>query len=73
MKYSLLKNKATGIRSIRINKTGEKIAENDNPIEYARLRKLALKNLDKASINDAMKSLGLTKVIGPVSGKVYWE
>lgn len=32
----------------------------------------------KASANrrmrdDAMRSCGLTKVIGPVSGKVYWE
>jgi hypothetical protein len=73
MKYSLLKNKETGIRSIRINKTGEKISENDNPVEYSRLRKLALNNLNKANFNDAMKSVGLTRVIGAVSGKVYWE
>lgn len=73
MKYSLLKNKSTGIRSIRINKTGEKISENDNPVEYSRLRKLALNNLNKANFNDAMKGIGLTRVIGPVSGKVYWE
>lgn len=25
------------------------------------------------AMDDAMRSLGLTKVRGPVSGKVYWE
>lgn len=72
MKYTLLKNKITGERSIRIT-GGEKVTEKDNPIEYARLRKLALKNRDRADRDDVMRSLGLTKVYGAVSGQTYWE
>lgn len=73
MKYTLLKNKVTEARSIRINTTGEKIIEQDNPIEYARLRKLAVKNVNNANRDDCLRSLGLTKVRGSVSGNIYWE
>ena len=72
MKYTLLKNKITGERSIRVT-GGEKIVEKDNPTEYARLRKLALKNRDRADRDDVMRSMGLTKVYGAVSGQTYWE
>ena len=72
MKYTLLKNKMTGERSIRIT-GGERVTENDNPTEYARLRKLALKNRDRADRDDVMRSMGLTKVYGAVSGQTYWE
>lgn len=72
-KYTLLRNKETGARRIRNNQTGAYVAEADQPEEYARLRKRALANLRSAGRDDAMRSLGLTKVRGPVSGKIYWE
>lgn len=71
-KYTLLKNKATNERSIRNNKTGEVIAERDQPEIYADLRKKALSNLQSASRNDAYRSCGLTRVVG-ARGGVYWE
>jgi hypothetical protein len=46
--------------------------ESDNPTEYMRLRKLALKNQKQADMNNAISSLGLDKVRS-TSGKVYWE
>ena len=73
MKYTLLKNKVTGIRSIRINATGEKIIESENPIEYKRLRKLAVNNFKRADYDETMRSIGLTKVRGVVTGQIYWE
>jgi hypothetical protein len=73
MKYTLLKNKVTGERSIRINATGERIFESLNPDEYKTLRKKALTNKRRANRDDLMRSCGLTKVIGSVSGQIYWE
>ena len=32
-----------------------------------------LKNARKSAREDAYRSCGLTKVRGPVSGKIYWE
>ncbi len=71
MKYTLLKNKVTGEKSIYISGQG-KLLEKDNPAEYARLRKLALSNLYRAQKDDAMRSLGLVKVKG-AQGGTYWE
>ena len=62
-KYTLLKNKDGG-RAIRINKTGAIIEESENPEEYMRLRKRAQTNQRNADRDDAMRSLGLTKVRG---------
>ena len=74
MKYTLLVNKDTKERSIRINKTGEIITEFYTPTKYSELRKKALTNhLRNSNRDDIMKSLGLTKVYGAVTGKVYWE
>lgn len=73
MKYTMLKNKNTGVRSIRNNEDGSLIIETENPKEYARLRKLAEKNLRAASKNDLMQSMGLSRVKGSVSGRTYWE
>lgn len=73
MKYTLLKNKETGARSVRINKTGEKIFEAENPVEYAKLRRKALNNLKRAVSEEDMRMCGLTKVRGAVSGHIYWE
>lgn len=50
-----------------------RVYKDENEAEYNRLRKLAIKNLRMAAKDDAMRSLGLTKVRGSVSGKVYWE
>lgn len=72
-KYTLLINKETKERSVRINKTGEVIRESENADLYLELRKRALNNARQASRNDAMRSLGLTPVRGAVSGKIYWE
>lgn len=73
MKYTLLKNKVTGVRSVRINKTGEVVVENENPIKYVELRKKALASANRRSRDSLMEDMGLTKVRGAVSGKVYWE
>ena len=72
MKYTLLKNKTTGARSILIGGQTERVVEKDNPVEYARLRKLALNNYRRVDRDDAMRSLGLVKVTGALGGK-YWE
>lgn len=73
MKYTLLVNKNTKERSVRINKTGEVVKESLEPDKYKELRKKALTNLRAGSRNELMESLGLTKVYGAVTGKVYWE
>lgn len=70
-KYVLLKNKETGERSVRIT-GGEVVSEKENPAEYARLRKLAIRNLRQNEVNEAYRSCGLTRVRSQ-SGKVYWE
>jgi hypothetical protein len=72
-KYTLLVNKNTQARSVRNNKTGEVIQESIDPVKYNELRKKALTNLRQAQRNEIMSSMGLTKVYGAVSGKVYWE
>jgi hypothetical protein len=72
-KYTLLKNKETGERSVRVSGTGEVVKERDNPTRYADLRKKALKSLERAQKKDLMESMGLTRVRGSVSGKIYWE
>jgi len=72
-KYTLLKNKETGERRVRINKTGEYISELTDPDKYNDLRKKALRNLGASQHDENMRSLGLAKVKGAVSGKTYWE
>ena len=73
MKYTLLKNKATGARSIRNNSTGHIIFENENSQEYMTLRKRAIANRNRIDKDDMMRSCGLIKVKGAVLGKTYWE
>ena len=72
-KYSLLKNKTTNERSVRINSNGVIITEKDNPKEYLELRKKALNSLRRREKDSLMEDMGLTKVRGAVSGKTYWE
>jgi len=60
-KYTLLKNKETGLRSVRVNPTGEVVQETIDSNRYADLRKKALNNSKQASYNDVMRSVGWTK------------
>jgi hypothetical protein len=71
-KYTLLKNKE-GDRSVRINKTGEIVSEKYDASLYAELRKKALTNLRSAQFREMCSDLGIHRVIGSVSGKVYYE
>lgn len=73
MKYTLLVNKTTQERSVRINKTGEIITESVNPTEYLALRKKALSNAKTRSRNEFMKDCGLVRVKGAISGRTYYE
>lgn len=73
MKYTLLQNKETKERSIRINTTGTIVTEFDQPKEYREIRKKALAALRRKQEEQFMKNCGLTKVRGAVSGKIYWE
>ena len=72
-KYSRKINKVTGERSIVINATGQVVIEKDNPSEYLALRKKALASEARRAKDSIMESMGLTKVYGAVSGKVYYE
>ena len=72
MKYTLLINKARTMKAIRDNDTGVIVNENINPIEYARLRKLAIINRNRAQRNECMKDLGLSSYRN-ASGTVCWE
>lgn len=72
-KYTLLKNKETGLRSVRVNATAQVVTEQDNPTEYLALRKKALASLARKQKDSIMESMGMTKVYGAVSGKVYYE
>jgi hypothetical protein len=60
-KYSLLINKVSQARSVRINSTGEVVAEAADPVRYADLRKRAITNRNAASRADAYRSCGLVK------------
>jgi hypothetical protein len=57
MKYSLLINKARTIRAVRDNETGIIVKDDINPIEYAKLRKLAIINRNKRAENAMLKEL----------------
>lgn len=72
MKYSLLKHKQTGLKAIRNNENGEFIREIDNPVEYNRLKKLAIHNKSVMAKNNLMKDLGLVSYRNQ-SGTVCWE
>ena len=71
-KYTLLKNKVTGDRSVRINDTGEVVIEVCDRARYAELRKKALNSLNRQAKNDAYASVGMKRVKGSLGG-TYWE
>lgn len=72
-KYTLMQTKQSKERFVLINKTGEKVFELIDPAKYAELRKKALNNLKQSQFREMCSDLGLHRVIGSVSGKVYYE
>lgn len=70
-KYSLMQTKTTKIQAIRINETDEVVRQDIDPVRYAELRKLAVKNLNKRNKDELMDSLGLKKVKGNLGGTYY--
>ena len=73
MKYKSMIERSTNNRFMLIVESGVKIYENIEPVEYKRLRKLWKNALMHKEKNEVMESLGLTKVYGAQSGRVYWE
>ena len=61
MKYTLLRNKVTGERKVRINATGELVSELADKARYNMLRKRAKRNAYVSSREDALRSCGLVK------------
>jgi len=72
MKYTMLINKARTIRAVRDNETGIIVKDDINPIEYTRLRKLAINNKRISEKNQCMRDLGLVSY-RDASGTVCWE
>ena len=60
-KYSLMINKVTGVRSVRINETGEMVRESEDAGRYNILRKRAKANTQRAVRDDVYRSYGLVK------------
>lgn len=76
MNYQLLKKKSTGDRFVRVTAPElepYEVYEKDNPEEYMKLRKRVIANRNRRERDECLRSLGLTKVRGSVSGKTYWE
>jgi hypothetical protein len=70
-KYCLMVERETGERYVRLT-GGRLVWEKDEPVEYARLRKLALANAKRRVRDDVMRDHGLVKVRG-ANGGAYWE
>ena len=60
MKYTLLKNKVTGERSIHVSGEG-RVRESEDPARYNMLRKRAKANNARMDRNEAYRSYGLVK------------
>ena len=71
--WTLKKSKETGERWATNNATGETVTEKDNKEQYTAIRKSVITSVNRKARDEAMTSLGLTKVKGAVSGKTYWE
>ena len=62
MKYTLLKNKLTGERSILVSgPKGGRYSELTDPIVYAELRRKAIANRNRADRDQVMRDTGLVK------------
>ena len=59
-KYTLLKNKVTGERSVRLA-DGSKVRESDNPGQYNILRKRAKANHARQIRDEVYRDHGMTK------------
>jgi hypothetical protein len=73
MKWTLKINRLTGERSALDKETGERVTKKDSPEQYAKIRKNVKATLARKDKDDLMKSFGLVKCKGAVSGKTYWE
>ena len=58
---------------ITVIKTGQVIREYDDPIKFKELKRKINASYQRKLKDDLMRSCGLTKVRGAVSGKIYWE
>lgn len=72
MKYTFLRHRQTGFKAIRNNETNIIVYQQNDPLEYARLRKLARNNMRVQERNNCMKDLGLVSYRN-ASGSVCWE
>ena len=70
MKYTHVRNKITGKLGVRDSETKTIIYEGE--AEYISLLKKYKSNLARTEKDNAMRSLGLTKVKGSLGG-TYWE
>lgn len=61
-KYTLLINKETQARSIRI-KTGEVVHESEQPERYLELRKRAISNINARTFRATMSDLGMSRTL----------
>ena len=71
MKYTLLKNRATGARSVRVSGSGELVREADQPERYAELRRRAIANARRADFRGMLADLGIHRVRGAMGGTYY--
>ncbi len=60
MKYTLLKNRVTGERSVVLT-DGTRITEATEPARYAELRKRAIRNRHAMARNDVYRFVGVVK------------
>ena len=60
-KYSLMINKVTGVRSVRINETGEMVRESEDPGRYTELRRKRLASINRSIRDSAYRSSGMVK------------
>ena len=72
MKYTLLVNKINGVRSIRNNKTGEVIREDQEYDLYTKLRKKAITNIRKAERDSVYRDCCMTKGKDSL-GRIMWD
>ena len=61
MKYTLLKNRTTGERKVRLNDTGELVSELEDKARYNMLRKRAQRNQAHQDRDELYRSSGLCK------------
>ncbi|NTV60618.1 MAG: hypothetical protein HGA77_04845 [Chlorobiaceae bacterium] len=73
MKYMAFIVKNGQDRMVRNLITGEEVFQSKDPKRYEELHSKWKRNKRARDKEQVMKLLGLTKVRGAMSGKVYWE